>query len=171
MQHISSASERKNEDAEYSAGCCHLMPTPERRKQPEDDGVKLFKYSELQEEWLSENVSRRLVVGKNEMLGYVFIKKGGIVPAHKHVSEQISIVLKGGLKFTINGREIVVNEGEILVIPPNVEHLAVAFEDTLDLDCFSPLREDWLTGKDAYLRGNPAKAEDHRNSLRGGQRQ
>ena len=147
------------------------MPKPEKPEQQEDDGVRLLKYSDLREEWLSESVSRRLVVGRNEMLGYVFIKKGGIVPAHKHVSEQISIILKGGLRFTINGKEIVVNQGEILVIPPNVEHLAVALKDTLDLDCFSPLREDWLSGKDAYLRGGPTKTKDRRASSRGDQRQ
>jgi len=39
-----------------------------------------------------------------------------------------------------------------LVIPSNMEHSAVALEDTLDLDIFSPVREDWLTGQDHYLR-------------------
>jgi len=33
-----------------------------------------------------------------------------------------------------------------------LEHSAVALEDTLEFDIFSPIREDWLTGKDNYLR-------------------
>ena len=42
--------------------------------------------------------------------------------------------------------------GEVVVIPSNVPHRALALEDTLDVDVFSPPREDWLKGTDAYLR-------------------
>ena len=88
------------------------------------------------------------------MVGYIVLLKGSVVPSHKHFSEQISIILKGALKFTINGEDTVVKDREVLVIPSNVEHAAVAIEDTISLDCFSPPREDWLTGKDNYLRDN-----------------
>ena len=114
-----------------------------------------YKFSELHEEWLNDKLSRRLVVGENEMLGYVFLKKGCVVPMHHHVSEQITIILKGALTFTIDGAETTVKEGEALVIPPNVAHSAVALEDTVDIDCFSPLRDDWLKGEDQYLRNKP----------------
>jgi hypothetical protein len=33
----------------------------------------------------------------------------------------------------------------------------VALEDTLDLDIFSPIRMDWLTGQDDYLRHGQAR--------------
>jgi quercetin dioxygenase-like cupin family protein len=46
----------------------------------------------------------------------------------------------------------VVRKGEVLHIPSNVPHRAVALEDTLDLDIFSPIRPDWLDGTDHYLR-------------------
>ncbi len=42
--------------------------------------------------------------------------------------------------------------GEVLVIPPNLPHAATALEDTLDVDVFSPPREDWLNKTDDYLR-------------------
>ena len=128
---------------------------PESRSEKDQDAeqsVHHYKFSDLQEEQLNEKISRKLVVGRNEMLGYLLIKKGCVVPAHKHVSEQITIILKGALEFTTQGKKIVVREGETLLIPPNVEHAAIALDDTIDLDCFSPLREDWLTGKDQYLR-------------------
>lgn len=115
--------------------------------------VKFYRISELKEEWFNPKLSRRLISGKNEMLGYIVLLKGSVVPAHKHVNEQITVILKGALRFTIDGQEMVLKEGEALVIPPNVEHSAVAIEDTIDLDCFSPPREDWLTGRDNYLRG------------------
>ncbi len=119
-----------------------------------EEQARLYRFSELHEEWLTDRLSRKLIVGKNEMLGYIFLRKGCVVPAHRHVSEQISIILKGMLAFTVNGKETIVKEGEVLLIPPNVEHSAVALEDTIDLDCFSPLREDWLKGQDHYLRGS-----------------
>lgn len=106
----------------------------------------------MEVEWLNPNISRRLAVGKKEMLGYIWLRKGAVVPAHKHVSEQITFILKGALKFIIQGEEYVVKSGEVLVIPSNMVHEAVALEDTDDLDCFTPLRMDWLTGKDLYLR-------------------
>jgi len=110
----------------------------------------------MTEEWLNPKLSRRMIVGQNEMIGYIVLLKGCYVPPHRHISEQITLILKGALKFNVDGKEIVVKEGEALVIPPNVEHSAVALEDTIDLDCFSPLREDWLTGRDQYLRGSNA---------------
>jgi len=40
----------------------------------------------------------------------------------------------------------------VLLIPSNVPHSAEALEDTLDLDVFSPIRQDWIDKDDAYLR-------------------
>ena len=57
------------------------------------------------------------------------------------------------VRFRVEGREVVVKKGEVLHIPSNVPHMAVALEDTLDLDIFSPPRQDWLDGTDHYLRG------------------
>jgi unsaturated pyranuronate lyase len=112
----------------------------------------LSRWSDMDAEWLNPSISRRLVVGEREMLGYIWLKKGAIVPAHKHLSEQITFVLKGAMKFRIEGKEYTVRTGEVLVIPSNAVHEAVALEDTDDFDCFSPLRHDWLSGRDKYLR-------------------
>jgi len=57
------------------------------------------------------------------------------------------------VQFEIEGRQVVVSTGQVLRIPSNVPHSAIALEDTLDLDIFSPIRMDWLTGQDQYLRG------------------
>lgn len=103
-------------------------------------------------ETLSDTISRKIVSGEKSMAAQVFIKRGGIVPLHSHHNEQITYILEGALEFTIQEKKIVVAKGEVLVIPSNVPHEAVALEDTLDLDLFSPPREDWLNGTDAYLR-------------------
>jgi quercetin dioxygenase-like cupin family protein len=103
-------------------------------------------------EIMSDMISRKIVTGDKAMVAQVFLKKDAVVPEHHHDSEQITYILEGALKFEIEGREIVVRKGEVLSIPSNVPHRAVALEDTIDLDIFSPIRTDWLTRNDAYLR-------------------
>jgi quercetin dioxygenase-like cupin family protein len=113
---------------------------------------QLLKWDEVREEKLNEKLSRKLAVGQNEMIGRLKLTKGASVPPHKHLAEQITMVMSGALRFTIEGKDYTVGAGEVLVIPPNVVHSAVALEDTDDIDAFSPLRLDWLTGDDAYLK-------------------
>ena len=103
-------------------------------------------------ETMSDMISRKIISGDKAMVAQVFLKKGAVVPEHHHESEQITYILEGALKFQIEGKEIVVRKGEVLSIPSNVPHRAVAMEDTLDLDIFSPIRVDWLTRNDEYLR-------------------
>ncbi len=113
---------------------------------------QLLKWNEIKEEKLNEKITRKLAVGQNEMIGRLRLAKGAAVPPHKHLAEQITMVMSGTLRFTIGGKDIDVHAGEVLVIPPNVVHSAVALEDSDDIDSFSPLRVDWLTGDDAYLK-------------------
>ena len=103
-------------------------------------------------EVMSDVISRKIISGEKAMVAQVFLKKDAVVPEHHHESEQITYILEGALKFELEGREVVVRAGEVLHIPSNVPHRAVALEDTLDLDIFSPIRTDWLTRDDGYLR-------------------
>jgi quercetin dioxygenase-like cupin family protein len=111
-------------------------------------------------EIMSDMISRKVVTGDKAMVAQVFLKKDAVVPEHHHESEQITYILEGALKFEIEGKEIVVRKGEVLSIPSNVPHRAVALEDTLDLDIFSPIRTDWLTRNDAYLRRGERERTD-----------
>ena len=103
-------------------------------------------------EALNPLLGRHFVVGQNIMLARVLLKKGCIVPEHSHPNEQLTYIAEGALKFWIDGREIVVNAGEVLTIPPNMPHKAEALEDTVDFDVFNPPRADWMSGTDIYLR-------------------
>ena len=103
-------------------------------------------------EVMSGVISRKIVTGDKAMVAQVFLKKDAVVPDHRHESEQITYILEGALKFELEGKEVIVRKGETLTISSNVPHRAVALEDTLDLDIFSPIRTDWLTKDDAYLR-------------------
>ena len=103
-------------------------------------------------ESLNPLLGLHFVVGQNVMLARVLLKKGSIVPEHSHPNEQITFILEGALKFYIDGREIVVNAGEVLTIPPHMPHKAEALEDTVDFDIFDPPRADWMNKTNSYLR-------------------
>ena len=117
--------------------------------------VTWHRWDEMPRERVSETLERRLITGERIMLTHVYLKKGSIVPRHSHENEQLSYVLEGALRFWIgpDGAEVFdVRAGEVLCIPPHVPHKAEALEDTLDVDIFSPPRQDWLDKTDDYLR-------------------
>lgn len=117
--------------------------------------VTFYRWDDMPKEKVNETLDRRLITGDKMMLAHVYLKKGSIVPQHSHENEQITYILEGGLRFWIGPDEsqvIDVMAGEVLHIPSLVLHKAEALEDTLDVDVFSPPREDWLNKTDAYLR-------------------
>jgi len=119
---------------------------------------KYIPWNKVEHETLNDLIGREMIVGDRIMLARVFMKKGAHVPEHHHHNEQVTYILEGALKFAIDGKEIVVHAGEVLCIPSNMPHEAWALEDTLDLDVFTPPREDWLNKSDDYLRlGIPRK--------------
>jgi len=101
---------------------------------------------------LNPLLGRQFVVGNEVMVARVLMKKGCYVPKHSHHNEQVTYILEGALKFVIDGKEVVVHAGEVLCIPPNMPHEATALEDTVDLDVFTPPRQDWISKTDDYLR-------------------
>jgi unsaturated pyranuronate lyase len=117
--------------------------------------VTHYRWDDLPREALSPLIGRRLITGDQMMIAHVYLAKGAIVPEHSHHNEQITYILEGRLRFTVGGEQIDVAAGEVLTIPPHVPHQAEAIEDTLDVDVFTPPRQDWLDGSDAYLRSGP----------------
>ncbi len=117
--------------------------------------VTLHRWDDMPKERVTDTIDRRFVVGERMMLAHVYLAKGAIVPRHQHENEQLTYVLEGALRFWIGedgAQELVVRSGEVLVIPGNVPHRAEALEDTLDVDVFSPPRQDWIDGTDDYFR-------------------
>jgi quercetin dioxygenase-like cupin family protein len=114
-----------------------------------------YRWADLPAEPLKGGLTRRLISAERMMIAHVHFDKGDEVPMHRHDNEQITYILEGALHFWLGptgAREVTVRAGEVLVIPANLEHRALALEDTLDMDVFNPPRQDWLDGSDAYLR-------------------
>lgn len=121
-----------------------------------------YRWDEIPLESVTDMLDRKLITGDRMMLAHVYLKKGCVVPKHFHENEQLTYILKGALLFTLGEEqnvEVTVSAGEVLHIPSNLPHRAVALEDTLDVDIFSPPRQDWLDKSDDYLRtGEPSSA-------------
>ena len=116
--------------------------------------VRLFRVDDVPLEKVTDQIDRRLITGDRIMLAHVYLRKGSIVLTHSHENEQITYILEGALRFWIGedeAEEVVVRAGEVLHIPSNVVHKAQALEETLDVDVFSPPRQDWLDGTDTYF--------------------
>ena len=119
------------------------------------ESVRKFVWDEMPKEKVTDTIDRRLVTGERMMLAHVYLKQGAVVPMHQHENEQLTYVLEGGLRFWIGSEDaepIDITSGQVLTIPSNVPHKAQALEDTLDVDVFSPPREDWLDGTDTYFQ-------------------
>ncbi|MBV9760205.1 MAG: cupin domain-containing protein [Acidobacteriaceae bacterium] len=114
--------------------------------------VKHVRWDDIPVETLNPLFDRQLVVGAQIMVARIVLRAGCVVPRHSHMNEQISQVQSGSIQFNINDREIVVRAGEFLCIPPHVPHSAVALEDFVGIDIFTPPRADWLAKTDQYLR-------------------
>ncbi|HLG99062.1 MAG TPA: cupin domain-containing protein [Bryobacteraceae bacterium] len=114
--------------------------------------MQTYRWDQVENERLSDTVSRQMIHGDTMTVARIGLKKGASVPEHSHHNEQISMVERGALKFVLAGVETIVRPGDILRIPPHVPHSAEALEDSIAVDLFSPRREDWIRGDDAYLR-------------------
>lgn len=103
-----------------------------------------YRWSDLATDRPMEQLERRRIIGEKMMISRVHLEKGCVVPTHSHENEQFACVVSGRLSFGIGAegsasrRVVVVENGEVLHLPPNVPHSAEALEDTLVLDLFSP---------------------------------
>lgn len=116
--------------------------------------VRHVRWDDLPKETVTDTIARRLVTGDRMMLAHVYLDEGAVVPKHAHENEQLTYILEGALRFWLGEdgeEEVVVRAGEVLHIPSNVPHRARALEHTLDVDVFSPPRQDWLDGTDDYF--------------------
>src|SRR5512134_2649959 len=104
------------------------------------DPVTLTRWDDLDWEKVNDKLDRRLITGNRVMLAHVLLRKGCVVPKHRHENEQFTYILQGALHFYIGDdgkEEVIVRTGEVLHLPSNVWHEAHALEDTLDMDIFA----------------------------------
>ena len=111
----------------------------------------LHKWDDIPAQELAPGIRRRFLTAERVTIARFNLSAGAVVPAHAHENEQVSYVVRGALRFFVDGQETVVRTGEALQIPSRAEHRVEVIEDTEVIDVFSPVREDWLAGTDNYF--------------------
>ena len=84
------------------------------------------------------------VFGVNTLMAEFLLNRGSILPVHAHPYEQTGYLVKGRLRLRIGEQELEVGPGDAWCIPLNVEHGAQVLEDSVAVEVFSPVREDYL---------------------------
>ena len=86
-----------------------------------------------------------LVHGEKTLMGQFKIAKGSIIPTHSHPHEQTGFMIFGKLRFNVDGEVTDVETGDSWCLPGNIKHSAEALEDSVIIEVFSPVREDYLS--------------------------
>jgi quercetin dioxygenase-like cupin family protein len=115
--------------------------------------MERYDWTAIAEEKMSPALSRRVIHSTGMTVARIWLAKGAVVPLHRHVNEQVTLLQSGALRFEMGGESFVLRAGEVLVIPPDLPHRVEAIEESVATDLFTPRREDWINGDDAYLRG------------------
>lgn len=87
---------------------------------------------------------KTIVYGEFSLMTEFILKKDSILPSHDHPYEQTGYLVKGRLKLYIGEKISEVEPGDSWNIPKNVVHKAEILEDSVALEIFVPLREDYL---------------------------
>ena len=97
-------------------------------------------------EQISPLIQRQYLSGSQSTIAKWTVKAGAVFPLHHHPNEQITWITKGRCEAYSQGKKTVLTAGMVMVIPPNVPHELICPEDSIDIDFFSPQRQDWMDG-------------------------
>lgn len=116
-----------------------------------------YHFDKMPIEKLSDKISRQYIYASNSMLVKWIFKKGAEIPLHHHVNEQITWITKGKVLVISQQKEFIVKAGEVIVFPPHVPHAFYVLENCIDIDFFTPVREDWINQNTSYLPNTTKK--------------
>jgi quercetin dioxygenase-like cupin family protein len=117
-------------------------------------GLSLYHLDAQPIEQVSPLIQRQYLHGSQSTFTKWIMKKGAGVPLHHHANEQITWITQGEAEVYSQGKKYVMHAGDIMIIPPNVPHEFWFTQDTIDIDIFSPQRQDWMTGRQTTSRRN-----------------
>jgi len=85
-----------------------------------------------------------LVHGEKTLMGQFSIARGSVIPPHSHPHEQTGFMVSGKLRFNVADEILEVQTGDSWCIPGGAKHSVDALEDSVVIEVFSPVREDYL---------------------------
>ena len=87
---------------------------------------------------------KTLVYGEKTLMTEFLLRKGSNLPRHTHPHEQTGYLVRGQIRLSIGAEEFEAKPGDSWCIPGGVEHGAEVIEDSVAIEVFSPVREDYL---------------------------
>jgi len=87
---------------------------------------------------------RTVAHGERTLMGLFRIAQGAVIPVHDHPQEQTGYLVSGRLQFSVEGRTVTAEPGAAWALSAGTPHGATALEDSLVVEVFSPLRQDYL---------------------------
>jgi len=92
-----------------------------------------------------EGIERKtLVSGEKTLMTEFRLRKGAVLTRHSHPHEQIGYLVSGRMRLSIGNDQYDTKAGDSWCIPGGVEHTADILEDSVAVEVFSPVREDYL---------------------------
>jgi quercetin dioxygenase-like cupin family protein len=87
---------------------------------------------------------KTLAHGEKTLMSKFYLQANAVIPMHSHPHEQTGYMITGHAVFTCGAEKIEVREGDSWCIPGDVEHGVEVISDSVILEVFSPVREDYL---------------------------
>lgn len=107
--------------------------------------MKRNRLTDLRAVDVREGVQRKSFSSDATTLAWTTLNPGHTPRPHSHPNEQVVYIVSGRVRFTVGAESTDMEAGDMLVVPPNVEHFAVTLGDEpcVDLSIFSPRRDDY----------------------------
>mgnify|MGYP004703001115 FL=1 len=129
----------------FTAGT--VSATTENAEKIEKTRSKTFvKENETKWETIGDGITRQILGydGHIMMVKIKAEKSGPVGVEHAHYHPQVTYVSSGKFEFTIGNEKKVVTAGDGMYMEPDVRHSCICIEPGIIVDCFSPMREDFL---------------------------
>lgn len=105
--------------------------------------MAFFELNQMQEIPIVPGINTRAVYGTQSSISFLELEPLSKIPEHHHPNEQIGVVLKGEIEYTIGNETRTCRKGTAFLIPPNTPHsgVVVSREKAQLLDIFAPPRD------------------------------
>jgi quercetin dioxygenase-like cupin family protein len=87
---------------------------------------------------------KTLVHGEKTLFAELRMEANSCLPKHAHIHEQTGYLVEGKMRLTIGQQTFEAESGDSWCIPSNVEHSAQIVANSVAIEVFSPVREDYL---------------------------
>ena len=105
--------------------------------------MKFFELNNIKVQEPVHGYKGKFVHSENQTIAIWEVDEGAVLPEHSHPHEQISTVVEGKFKLTINGETRNVDKNSVAVIPSNIPHSGKAITKCKIIDVFYPVREEY----------------------------